>query len=293
MSTPGSVYPRLALGIIAVSFGAVLIRFAGEADPFAIAAWRLTLAALALVPIALRRKKRTMDRQTLAWSIASGAALAAHFVLWIASFEYTTVSSSVLFMSTHPIFVGIGSAVFLRERPARMLAVAIVLAAIGGALIGFGDFRFGGPALRGDLLALGGGIMAATYFLIGRRVRQSVSVPEYAATSYGTAAILVLILCLATRTPVVGFAPSTIVYLVLLALVPQLIGHSTINWALERLSASRVSVFVLAEPVIATLLAIPFFREIPGGLNLLGAAIILAGIYLSLRSQEARNGTEP
>ena len=134
--------------------------------------------------------------------------------------------------------------------------------------------------------------MAAVYFLIGRHVRRTVSLPEYAALSYGTAAALVLLLCLATRTPLVGFAPMTYAYLVLLAVVPQLIGHSTLNWALRRLSASRVSVFVLGEPVCSTLLAIGIFGEVPGRLNVLGAAIILVGIYLSLRSEEAPDGTQ-
>ena len=287
------LYPRIALGIVAVSFGAIFARLANEASPFAVAAWRLTIAALVLAPIALSRGERTLDRRTAIWSFVSGVALAIHFVLWISSLEQTTVASSVLFMSTHPIFVGLGSILFLRERLSRILVAGIILAVVGGALIGFGDFRFGGLALRGDLLALGGGLMAAIYFLIGRRVRRTVSLPEYAALSYGTAAGLVLLLCLVTRTPVVGYAPSTYVYLVLLAIVPQLIGHSTINWALRRLSASRVSVFVLGEPVGSTLLAMGIFREIPGGLNLLGAAIILVGIYLSLRSEEAPDGTEP
>jgi len=293
MRTDGTVYPRIALGIVAVSFGAIFARLAGEASPFAVAAWRLTLAALVLAPVGLLRKERTMSRRSLIWSLVSGAALALHFVLWIASLEHTTVASSVLFMSTHPLFVGLGSAVFLRERPSRILSAAIVLAAVGGALIGFGDIRFGGSAVHGDLLALGGGVMAAIYFLIGRLVRRTVSLSEYVATSYGTAAVLALLLCLFTRTPVVGFAPSTYLYLVLLAAIPQLIGHSTINWALKRLSASRVSVFVLGEPVASILLAVPFFREFPGGLNLLGAAIILVGIYLSLRSEEDQDGTEP
>ncbi len=287
------LYPRIALGIVAVSFGAIFARLANEASPFAVAAWRLTIAALVLVPIAAFRVERTIDRRTALWSAISGAALAAHFVLWISSLEHTTVASSVLFMSTHPVFVGLGSVLFLRERPSGTLSAGILLAVVGGALIGFGDFRFGGPALRGDLLALGGGLMAAVYFLIGRRVRRTVSLPEYAALSYGTAAVLVLLLCLATHTPVVGYAPTTYAYLVLLAVVPQLIGHSTINWALRRLSASRVSVFVLGEPVCASLLAIGIFREIPGRLNLLGAAIILVGIYLSLRTEEAPDATEP
>ena len=246
-----------------------------------------------LAPSALLRTPRTLNRRSLGLSILSGVALAAHFVLWISSLEQTTVASSVLFVSTHPIFVGLGAIVLLRERLSRSLIGGIVLVVIGGALIGFGDAGFGGTALRGDLLALGGGIMAAVYFLIGRRVRQTVSVPEYVATSYGTAAVLVLLLCAATRTPVIGYAPSTYGYLVLLALVPQALGHSTINWALRRLAATRVSVFVLGEPIGSTLLAIPFFREIPGGLNLLGAAIILVGIYLSLRSKEDHHGGKP
>jgi drug/metabolite transporter (DMT)-like permease len=286
------LYPRVALGIVAVSFGAIFARLAGEASPFAIAAWRLTLAAFVLAPLALFRRERTMSRRGLIWSVLSGVALAVHFVLWISSLEYTTVASSVLFMSTHPMFVGLGSILFLRERLSRPLLIGIALAVTGGALIAFGDVRFGGLALRGDLLALGGGVMAATYFLIGRRVRRTVSLAEYAATSYGVAAALVLLLCLVTRARLGGFGMSTYAYLILLAMVPQLIGHSTINWALRRLSASRVSVFVLGEPVGAALLAIPFFRELPRGLNLLGAAVILAGIYLSLRSEEEQDGTE-
>jgi drug/metabolite transporter (DMT)-like permease len=288
----GFLYPRFALGILAVSFGAIFARLAGEASPFAIAAWRLTLAALVLAPFALFRGERSLDRESFLWSLLSGAALSAHFVLWIWSLDYTTVASSVLFVSTHPIFVGFGSILFLRERLSRRLLVGIVLAVAGGALIGFGDVQIGGPALRGDLLALGGGLMAAVYFLIGRRVRRKVSLPEYVAVTYGTAAVLVLLLCLVTRTPVLGYAPSTYGYLVLLAVVPQLIGHSTINWALKQLSASRVSIFVLGEPVGSALLAIAFFREVPVGLNLLGAAIILVGIYLSLKGEEGQDGTE-
>ena len=287
------LYPRVALGVVAVSFGAIFARLAGEAPPFAIAAWRLTLAALVLAPLPLYRSRRAMNRQGLIWSAASGVALALHFVLWISSLEHTTVASSVLFVSTHPVFVGLGSILFLRERLTRPLLIGIALALLGGALIGLGDLRFGGSALRGDLLALGGGVMAAVYFLIGRRVRRTVSLSEYVAVSYGTGAVLVLLLCLITRTRLGGFATSTYGYLVLLAVVPQLVGHTTINWALRRLSAPRVSVFVLGEPVGAALLAMPFFREIPRELNLLGAAIILAGIYLSLRSKEEQDGTGP
>ncbi len=296
MTRRSLLYPRIAVGMVAVSFGAILIRLAGEAPSLAIAAWRLTLAAIVVLPIALRRLargERTLTRGTLLWSAISGVALALHFTLWILSLRLTSVASSALFVSTHPIFVGLGSFLVLKERLSRFLVIGIALAVLGGALIGFGDFQFGGATLHGDLLALGGGLMAAVYFLIGRHVRKTVAATEYIAASYSTAAIAVLLGCLATRMPIGGFAFPTYGYLILLALVPQLLGHSTFNWALRRLSATKVSILVLSEPIGAAILACLIFDETLSGLNLVGAAIILVGITLSLRSEEEQDVTKP
>lgn len=292
MTKRSLLYPRIALGVVAVSFGAILVRLAGDTPPLAIAAWRLTLAALILAPIALTRRHWTLSRRTLLWSILSGVALAFHFVLWISSLQYTTVASSVLFVTTHPIFVAVGSILFLRERSSRLLALGIPIAIAGGALIGLGDISVGGAAARGDLLALGGGLMMAICLMIGRYVRRTVTASEYIAVTYSAGAVVVLALCFATSTPLVGFAPSTYGFLVLLALIPQLIGHSTFNWALKVLSAAKVSVLILGEPIGSALLALAFFGESVPGLNLAGAAIILVGIYVCLRSKEAPNGDE-
>jgi drug/metabolite transporter (DMT)-like permease len=292
MTKRSLLYPRIVLGVIAASFGAILVRLAGDTPPLAIAAWRLTLAGLVFAPIAILRRQRTLSHSTLVWSIVSGAALALHFVFWISSLQYTTVASSVLFVTTHPIFVAVGSFLFLKEKPSVLIVIGIPIAIAGGALIGFGDIAIGGAAVRGDLLALGGGLMAAIYFLIGRHVRQTVSVAEYIAVTYRTGAIVVLALCAVTRTPLVGFAPSTYGFLVLLALIPQLIGHSTFNWALKVLPAAKVSVLILGEPIGSALLALAFFGESVPGLNLVGAAIILVGIYLCLRSKEGPDGDE-
>jgi drug/metabolite transporter (DMT)-like permease len=278
--------PRMIVGIVAVSFGAIFVRFASEASPLAISAWRLTIAALVLLPVAWIRKPHTLTPRMIGWCVASGGALALHFVLWISSLSYTSVASSVLFVTTHPLFVGLGSFLLWKERPTRALVAGAMFALLGGGLIAFGDVHLAGEALRGDLLALGGGLMAAVYFMIGRHVRQTVSATEYVAVTYGAAALFVLAACAATRTQLAGFSMTTVGFLVLLGLVPQLLGHSTFNWALKHLPASRVSVFILGEPVGSTLLALLFFGEIPSGLNLGGAALILIGIYLSLRNKE-------
>ena len=155
MSRRGILYARFAIGVVAASFGAILVRYAGEATPLTIAAWRLGLTAIVLLPVALaHRTLRSVTRRELIWSIASGVALALHFVLWITSLRYTSVASSVLFATTHPIFVGLGAHFVLRERAGRGLILGIGLAVFGGVLIGFGDLGIGGDALRGDLLAL-------------------------------------------------------------------------------------------------------------------------------------------
>lgn len=257
----------------------------------AIAAWRLLLAAAVLVPLAMRGGGIAhIAKRDLAWSVLSGAALAVHFVLWITSLQQTSVASSVLFMSTHPVFVGLGSWIFLRERVRPAAIAGIVFSVIGGSVIAWGDLRFGEMTLRGDLLALGGGCALAIYFLIGRRVRRNVPVLLYIAVAYAAAAFLVLGACLATRTPIIGYAPATYGYLILLAVGPQLIGHSTFNWALKHLAASSVSILVLSEAVGSALLAVAFFGESLTWLNGLGGFLILLGITLSTRNREASHG---
>ena len=280
------LYPRMVLGIVAASFGAIFVRFASEADPLAISAWRLSIAALVLIPIAWIRRQRSLTPRLMVWCLASGVALALHFILWISSLSYTSIASSVLFATTHPLFVGLGSYIFLKERARRSLVIGVLLALLGGALIGFGDLQIAGVAVKGDLLAVCGGLMVAVYFMIGRHVRQSVSATVYVALTYGTAAVLVLAICGITRTPLIGFSDKTVGFLVLLGLIPQLLGHSTFNWALKHLPASNVSVLILGEPIGSGLLATLFFREFPSGLNLVGAAIILVAIYLSLHNKE-------
>jgi drug/metabolite transporter (DMT)-like permease len=239
------------------------------------------------------RKERTLTPKTILWCVASGIALALHFILWISSLSYTSVASSVLFVTTHPLFVGLGSFLFLKERPTRSLLIGASVAILGGVLIGLGDLRLAGDAVRGDLLAVGGGLMVAIYFMIGRHVRQTVAATEYVAVTYGTAAIFALALCGITRTPLFRFSLPTVGYLVLLGLVPQLLGHSTFNWALKHLPASHVSILILGEPIGSGFLALLFFREIPPGLNLVGAALILGGIYLSVRNKERSHVHQP
>ncbi len=280
------LYAAVAVAIIAISFGATLIRLAGDAPVLTIAAWRLAISFLLLLPIlAPRRPLAAMGRPELFLSVGSGFFLSLHFILWIFSLRDTSVASSVVLVSTSPIFVGLGSRFVLRERLSRALILAIGLSVLGAVIIGWGDLRIGGRAVYGDLLALSGAVMASAYFLLGRRVRRTTPLASYILTAYGTAAVFLLAGCLVASQPLSGFPASTYLYLLLLALGPQLVGHSTFNWALRYLSASTVAILTLGEPIGATLIAYLILGEGVTPLKGIGAGIILIGIYLSLRQE--------
>ncbi|MGB8643929.1 MAG: DMT family transporter [Anaerolineae bacterium] len=279
----------LAAGVVAVSAASILIKLARneQIPPLVIAASRLGLASLVLVPLALtqaRAEFRRLTRGELALGLISGAFLALHFVFWISSFDYTSVMSSVVFVATNPLFVALASMLVLHEAISRSTWQGILIAGVGGVIIGASDLGASQASLSGDLLALAGAAAASVYVLLGRRLRRTLSLLTYTALVYGFAALLLLIMAIASGASFTGYSTTGYVILILIAVVPQLIGHTAFNYALAFLSAALVSVILLAEPVGATLIAIPLFGETPSWLKLLGGALVLAGIVAATRS---------
>jgi drug/metabolite transporter (DMT)-like permease len=273
--------------VVAVSWAAIFIRLA-EAPALSIAAYRLGLSAVPVGAFALARRRAELARLRRGeWLLltASGAALALHFAAWIASLSRTTVASSVALVTTQPVWVALLSALVLREPVSLQGALAVLVATAGGVTIAGADIALSGEALAGDALALVGAICAAVYFIVGRRVRPAMSLASYIGVVYTVAAALLLLAALAMGAPLSGFSTRTWTMFVLLALVPQLLGHSALNWALRYLSAPFVSVTVLGEPIISTLLAIPFLGEWPGPVRVVGGAVTLAGVYLAVREE--------
>ncbi len=281
--SPARLHAGLAAGVLAVSWAAILVRLA-DAAPLAIAAWRLVLAGAATAAFALLRRRAELaalargERVLLA---AAGLALALHFATWIASLRLTSVASSVALVTTSPVWVALLSRAFLRERIPARVALGIALAVAGGAAMAGGDVSLGRSALLGDALALAGALAAAAYFVLGRRVRARLSLGAYVGVVYPVAAAGVLALAVAAGAPLRGYAARTWGALALLALGPQLVGHSLLNWSLRWLSGTFVAVAILAEPVVSILLAIPVLGERPSGIQIAGGAVLLAGVALA------------
>jgi len=283
-------YAALVLGVFAVSTAAIFIRLAqsNEAPSLVLAAARMSVAALALTPVVLLRHRAELRRiafDDLKWALVAGGALGVHFATWISSLEYTAVVNSVTIVTTAPLWVALASPLVLREAISRRTTVGITVALGGGLIVGLSGAAGAPPTrhdpLLGNGLALVGAWAAAVYFLLGRRLRARLSVTLYIWLVYSTAAILLVGVVAAAGQPVAGFGADTYLWMALLGLVPQLIGHSALNFALGYFPAAYVSLVVLGEPIGSGLLAIFFLGEWPVPLQLGGTALVLIGIALA------------
>jgi drug/metabolite transporter (DMT)-like permease len=275
----------LLSGVVAVSTGAIFARLA-DAHPLVIAAYRSGISVLILLPFAwwkARREIFALSRLDLGLAALSGFFLAMHFALWITSLDYTSVANSVVLVNTNPVWVALLAPLLTRDRVSRTVLVSVAISVTGGVIIAFGDFAIGAGALRGDLLALGGSLFGALYLLAGRNIRARVSLLAYVTVCYGMAALILWGGVLALRLPVTGYSTGTVAAFVGLAVVSQVVGHTSFNWALKWFSASIIAVSLLGEPVLSTIMAFFLFGEGLTWLKLLGGALILTGIYIAAR----------
>jgi drug/metabolite transporter (DMT)-like permease len=291
-------YLVLFSGVLVVSTSSIMIRGAQQMSVPSptIAAGRLMLAALILLPIALVRSApeiRRVSRRQLLLGIGSGAFLAAHFSAWILSLEYTSVASSAALVATNPLWIALASVLLFRERLARLTWLGVATTVAGSALIALSDGSGGAgrDALVGDALALLGALAASAYFLIGRGLQRQLSTLAYVWLVYTSAAIiLAAVAVLAAGGPGAAFVGyPALAYLLLLGLAigPQLLGHTAFNWSLRHLSATFVAIAILGEPLGSALLALLIFGQSFAPLQLVGLVVLLVGITLAARGEQA------
>jgi len=308
---PAVPYFLVPVGIIAVSTASLFIRLAQDFVPsITIAAFRLGLAALILLPYTLWKhgqELRSLSKTDLKLALLAGFLLAIHFASWITSLEYTSVASSVVLVTTTPLWVALLSPLFLGEKTPRIAFLGMIIALLGGAVIALSDIcvwlpggiscqasiaNLGSKALLGDLLALIGAVAAASYLMIGRRLRKNISLTPYVFLVFSASAIFLVVGMLITVGVPPVYPAKVYSWLLLLAVVPQLIGHSIFNWSLKYLPTGYVAVNLLGEPIGSTILAYFFLDEMPSGVKLIGAILILAGIVMASLNQNSQTKIE-
>jgi drug/metabolite transporter (DMT)-like permease len=292
---PALPYLVLAGGVLIVSSASILIRVAqAEGAPsLTIAAARLGIASLILTPFAWGHARDALRSATpgdLGLALISGALLAVHFWSWITSLAHTSVASSTALVTTNPLWVGLASVLVFRERLTAPIVAGMGLCLAGTALIFAGDSSAashvaGGQPMLGNALALLGALSASGYLLIGRTLRDRVSLLSYIWVAYSSAAVLLWLAVLATGHPVQGLPRVAYLCMLGLAIGPQLLGHTAFTWSLRHLTATFVAVSILGEPVGSALLAWIIFGERLAGLPMLGFVLLLAGIFLAARAE--------
>ena len=282
----------MTVGLLAISTAAIFIKLCHDAPPVVIAAARLLVAtsALAVGGAARRGTLLAVPAGHGKYVVLSGLFLAAHFLFWVSSLKLTSVLSSVVLVTINPLFVSVASFFLFKEPMHRGLIAGLALAGVGVGLISWSDAGAAPASLYGNLLALGGAVMASAYFLVGRKLRREMGILSYSFTVNGVAALLLGGLTLLQGHPLAGYAGRTYLCLVLLGLVPQLLGHGSLNWALRHVSATTVSVFILAEPIGASLFAYFVLGESISTAQGVGGGLILAGIVIAARDASTGSG---
>lgn len=287
-----SVYPFLMAAIVAISSSAVLIQWS-DASPLAMAFWRTTLGAALLTPGALRQRSRVeLHRTNAKWFAVAGLGLGLHFATWLPSLTMTSTAASVTLVSTTPVFVALFLSLGTRRLAPRTWK-AIGLAVLGSAIIGGSDVFGTDGSLAGDGLALLGAVFGAAYFVAGDRLRSSLPTATYAAITYAIAALVIGAVCVVTNTPVLGFDLTSWLAIGGMVLGPQLCGHTVLNQLLSKLGSVTISLSMLSEPIVASVMVWIVFAEVPPLGAWLGAPLVLAGLALQIleRSNPRTTGT--
>jgi drug/metabolite transporter (DMT)-like permease len=282
-------YGLLLLAVACVSVGSIFVRLA-NAPALAVAFNRIFLASVVVAPFAapsLVRAWPALSARHRLLLFASGISLGVHFATWIASLSYTSVAASVLLVNTAPLFTLVFSWWLLGERASSAVLIAMAVALTGAALIAASDWDGGTASLTGDALAMAGAVTLSLYHVIGRGLRDALPLPAYVLGVWATAAATLAVLAAAARVPLFGYPLRTFALFLALAVVPTVIGHGLVNRSLRRIPAPTVGLFLLGEPIAASVLAYAVFGEVPSRLTIAGGVLVLAALALVVRSEAA------
>lgn len=299
-------YPRfrviavLIIGLISFGFAPILVRVAGETSPFVLAAFRTGFAVLLLIPYWLRKRQREQDvpaadRRKRLWTTAvAGVSLGLHFTFWIASLSYTSVASASVLVTVHPIMLIVVERLLFKRHFALSVWVGVFTAFLGSALLGITDQdvsqQFSDPLL-GNILAFTAAAIFVVYILIGQKTRQKMEWVDYVFPVYFFAALTCFILSLLAGVNLGAISMTGLLAGFGLAFGPQVLGHGSMNYAVKYISPTLLSTLILAEPLIASILAFFMFNEMPPFFSIIAMFVIMAGVGLTWR-RKARQTAE-
>ncbi|HSP21093.1 MAG TPA: DMT family transporter [Planococcus sp. (in: firmicutes)] len=272
----------IIIGVFSVALSAIFVKMT-SADSGVTAFYRMLFSILIMSPVFLMKytpEIRKLSKRDWLFTSIAGIFLAFHFILWFESLNYTSVASSTVLVTLQPLFAFAGTYFFFKERLSFKTIASGAIAVAGSVLIGYGDFKISGMALYGDLLALIACALITAYLLFGQDVRKRISLVTYTFVVYSVSTITLFFYIIAKGESFGPYPASEWMWFLLLAIIPNLLGHTLFNWALKWVSTNVISIAILFEPVGAAILAYFILGELLSATQIIGGSIVLAGIIL-------------
>jgi len=281
----GVIGVALLVAVTAISFAAIFFRKASPTPPLVSAGIRLLIACVLLTPMAIRSwTQGRSSRRLVSAGCFAGLFYGIHFGAWVWSLSLTTVAASVTLVTSTPLLLAVVALVTGRDRPDRRLWAAVGLATIGILIVGGSDWNLSATALLGDGLALLGAAGMAGYLLLARRLGKSLDIWIFSALATGVGAVATLTSAAAAGMPIRPASSEALLFLVLAAVIPQLVGHTILTWAVQHTRPVVVGMATVGEPVGATILAFLWLGESPTLVVVLGCVVVLASVALAIVS---------
>lgn len=279
----GRFFYILQGGLAGFFFGtsAIFIRFLPLMDPFMIGFYRLIISSIILTIISIVFYRpilfETFKDRGFKASIL-GVIIGGHFAAYISSVKHTTVMNATVLTNMTPIFASLFSWILYQVKLSSRSSLGIILSIVGMVVIFWGA-RNGEANIIGDFEAVAAALLWALYLVFGREVRVKSHPITIMIPIYVTSSILLLLSGFFfgnPRQPLLSEVPAILG----LAIFPTTLGHTLSFSSLKGLQPYQTAILSLLEPIVATLLAIPLFKEVPQANALIGALLIFAGLYL-------------
>ncbi|MBM3682187.1 MAG: DMT family transporter [Actinobacteria bacterium] len=267
----------LAIAILAISTSGPLITVTA-APAIAIAFWRCFFGAIATIPFAYKDGLKNINKKTFLTSVSAGLLLGIHFAVWITSLRFTTVAASTAMVATQPAWAALIAKIRGESIPNKVW-VGIFVALSGAILLTGIDITINSRAVIGDLLALLGAIFAALYVTVGQSAREKLTTAQYTMMAYSAAACALLVLVVVTGTNLTGYSRQAWVYIFLLTLLAQILGHTLFNITLRSLSATVVSMGILFEMPGSTIIAALAIGQLPPWQTIPAMVLLMVGMF--------------
>lgn len=280
----------LITAVAAISFAAIFFKSAQPTHPLVMSGVRLSIASLLLLPFSLHAMRSgALTRRAFYGGLIAGLLYALHFGAWVWSLTLTSVAASVTLVTATPLMLAIGSLITGKDRPTKRIWASLGLASLGIALVGWADLSLSAQALIGDLLALLGAAAIAAYFVLVRKLGAQLPTVAFAGIACAGGATCLLLVATLVGLPWQVASAESGLYLLLAALIPQLIGHNLLTWSLRHVTPTMAGVATLAEPVGSTFLGVWLLSEHPAALVYFGCALTLVAVGIALGARTSKS----